>query len=91
MKKTINGVRYDTGSALPVGKAWARGYDKTHMLYWSAKLYITVSSRRYFLHGHGGFMTIFRGAEKIIPLTDDQAEEWEGTFLHSGGQLWAKE
>jgi hypothetical protein len=83
MKKVINGRRWDTEKANLVcevenGMPRDLGYVK-------ARLYQTPRSKRYFLAGEGGPMTIFAhavtegtlcGGEKIIPLTTEQARNY---------------
>ena len=91
MKKIIEGKRYNTKTAIKVGShahGWYPGSgDFSH---WSATLYRTPKSGRYFLHGEGGAMTRFAeyhadgsrsGGEKIIPLTREDALAWAEQFL----------
>lgn len=74
MKVAILGVRYDTESAELLGDSFhaPEGYST----YWEAGLYRTPRSGRYFLAGDGGFLTRWRGEEKIIPLSEKEAYTW---------------
>jgi len=88
MKAVINGVRYDTAKAALIGEAdnLGRGVESvTDFKYWSAGLYRTPRSGRYFLAGEGGPMTRFSrstgnnswaGGAKIIPLDEEDALAW---------------
>lgn len=91
MKAIINGLRYDTEKAAEVGShdhgAYPNSGDFSH---WSATLYKTPRSGRFFLHGEGGAMTRFAqhsafggscGGEKIIPMSKEEALEWAQQFL----------
>lgn len=93
MKAIINGLRYDTDKAIRVG-----GCDNPHVesvtdfSYWSADLYMTPRSHRYFIAGEGGPMTMFRtttgqnswsSGAKIIPMSKKEAFEWAETYLNS--------
>lgn len=93
MKATIAGVRYNTDTAQMIGKAdnLARGADSiTSHSYWTAELYKTPRSGRYFLAGRGGPMSMFRrpagqsswsGGERIVPLSDEDAQTWAENHL----------
>jgi len=91
MKKIINGLRYDTTNAIKIG-----GYDhgsypgSGDFSHWSATLYKTPRSGRFFLHGEGGAMTRFAehspyggacGGEKLIPMSREEAQKWAETYL----------
>uniref|UniRef100_A0A6H2A062 Restriction endonuclease n=1 Tax=viral metagenome TaxID=1070528 RepID=A0A6H2A062_9ZZZZ len=91
MKKIINGLRYDTSNAIEVGSydhgCYPGSGDFSH---WSATLYKTPRSGRFFLHGKGGGMTRFAehyadgmrgGGEKIQPMENDEALEWAEQYL----------
>lgn len=56
MKKTINGLRYDTENAIFIGEYY-NGNDVNAFSYWEASLYKTKRSSRFFLAGSGGPMT----------------------------------
>jgi hypothetical protein len=93
VKKTLNGVRYDTGKAVIIGEAnnMGGGVDSTGDFgYWSATLYRTPQAKRHFLAGRGGPATRFAqsagrsawvGGEGIIPLTDKDARQWAERYL----------
>jgi len=84
MKKIINGLRYDTDSAIWLG--WGESSTPvSDFSWWQAALYRTPRSGRYFLAGEGGPMTTFAKAccgnlrgygERVIPMSDDEAREW---------------
>jgi hypothetical protein len=74
MKRTIQGTRYDSERAHKIGNAVELGH-------WGATLYKTPRSNRYFLAGQGNPMTVFRGKDRIIPLTRDAAVAWARTYL----------
>lgn len=88
MKKILNGVRYDTDKAQLLGSAdnLARGCDSvTDFRFWTASLYMTPRSGRYFLAGEGGPMSRFaqaegqntwRGGADLLPMTEPEAREW---------------
>ena len=91
MKKIINGLRYNTENAIEVGSydygSYPRSGDFSH---WSATLYKTPRSGRFFLHGKGGGMTRFAyhspyggscGGEKLIPLSNKEAFDWAEEYL----------
>ena len=73
MKRTIQGIRYDTDKAVCIGEAV---HDADDASSWQAALYRTPRSKRYFIAGSGGTMTRFNGKDKIIPLTADEATAW---------------
>jgi hypothetical protein len=85
MKAIINGRIYDTEKATLIGEATGGSEFVTDFSHWSAGLYVTPRSGRYFLAGRGGPMTTFRrtvgqsewtGGEKIIPMAPKDALEW---------------
>ena len=82
MKKVINGRRWDTDKAnlvCEVVNGMPRDLD-----YVSAGLYQTPRSKRFFLAGEGGPMTIFAhydgnsccGGENLIPLSAEEARTY---------------
>lgn len=88
MKKIINGLRYDTASAIEVGSA-SHGYGNDFSA-WSATLYKTPRSGRFFLAGEGGPMTTWArrvdqnswaGGEGIIPIDRLEALAWAEQHL----------
>lgn len=91
MKKIINGLRYNTESAIEVGSYDHGSYPGSgDFSHWSATLYKTPRSGRFFLHGEGGGMTRFAehypdgmrgGGEKLIPMSDEEALEWAEQYL----------
>lgn len=44
-------------------------------------LYQTPISKKFFLAGHGGKFTLWKGGERIIPLTEAEAREFAEDFL----------
>lgn len=90
MQKTINGIRYNTNSAILVGEASSHTPYVTDFSYWTAGLYKSPRAHRFFLAGNGGPMTVFArsldgntrtGGEGIIPLSDSEALEWAENHL----------
>jgi hypothetical protein len=88
MKRVIEGVRFDTEKAVKVGEN-SSTLPVTDFSWWSAALYRTPRSGRYFLAGEGGPMTRFARSngdtvgygEKIIPMSRAEALEWAEHFL----------
>jgi len=91
MKAIIDGVRYDTEKAEYLGGnehgCYPGSGDFSH---WSAELYRTPKSHRYFLAGEGGGLTQFAchcadggscGGSKIIPIDADEAMRWAEQYL----------
>lgn len=96
MKKIVNGIRYDTGKALLIGKADNLGSGartRTVMHFWEAWLYVFPKSEHYFLFGRGGSMSRFGQAagrntfggagmfSDLIPLSKGEAYQWCFTYL----------
>lgn len=82
MKKIFRGRRYDTDTAKQVG--YASNSDASYVHFWEEKLY-RKNTGEFFLHGSGGALSKYReqasqgswrGGEKIIPLTLEQAQQW---------------
>jgi hypothetical protein len=85
MKAIIAGTRYDTEKATFIAEAdnLGAGADSTtDFSFWTAALYKTPRSGRYFLAGWGGPRSMFSrstgqnswsGGEAIIPLESEQA------------------
>ena len=91
MKAVINGTRYDTDKAVLIGEADSGDFS-TDFQFWKAALYVTPRSRRYFLAGRGGPMSVFSrsvgqnewsGGEKIIPLECKDALTWAERHLET--------
>ena len=93
MKAIIDGVRYDTEKAKPIGTGSYGSYPGSgDFSHWTADLYVT-ESQRYFLAGEGGGMTQFAhrradggscGGSKLIPLlSKDEASRWAERHLDS--------
>lgn len=82
MKKIINNKVYDTSTAREIG---CNSYSNPRDLhYWCETLYCKRTGE-YFLHGEGGPMSRYseqieqnswRGGEKIIPLSYENARKW---------------
>jgi hypothetical protein len=91
MKKTIDGVRYDTEKSELIGSATNPHCEVTNDLqYWEAALYVTPKSKKYFLVGEGGAMSPFSRqtgqnswsyGERLIPMNKEDALEWAETYL----------
>jgi hypothetical protein len=80
MKKIINGTIYDTEKATLVCKIWEG--SNGDFRYLDCALYQTPRSKKFFLAGWGGAMTIFShrcsdgsycGWDRVIPLNDQDA------------------
>lgn len=96
MKAIINGKRFDTAKADLIAETdnLGSGADSTRdFQYWTAGLYKTPRSGRYFLAGEGGPSSMFAhslgqnswsGGDKIIPFEDDRAAlKWaEANLAH---------
>jgi hypothetical protein len=89
MKAIINGLRYDTDKAILIGEDYAN-CPRSDFAWWSAGLFKTPRSGRFFLAGRGGPMTQFshpygqngsQGGEKIIPMSAEEAREWAERYL----------
>ena len=89
MKKIINGIRYNTDTAIEIGSDYNNVYTNDFS-YWEATLYKTPRSGRFFLAGKGGPMTRFRlrcddgtstFGSKIIPMSKAEAMEWAKEYL----------
>ncbi len=90
MKSIINGKRYDTDKAILVG-ATDSGGSYTDFSHWSAGLYRTPRSGRFFLAGSGGPMTRWArsvdcgnsrtGSEAIFEMTGAEALAWAEEYL----------
>lgn len=85
MRKTINGVRYDTKSATKIARAVSPDANPGDFRYWDDELYVTQRSGRYFIFGEGGPMSRWSqavgqnewsGGEGILPVTREQALQW---------------
>jgi hypothetical protein len=87
MKKIINGKKYDTETATPIGQ-YNNGKAVNDFRYYWEQLY-RKRTGEYFLHGKGGPMSKYAhsagdgydGGEKIIPLSQDEAREWAEACL----------
>jgi len=84
LKRIISGTRYDTTKAECIGQTSA-ACSRSDFRWWTASLYVTPRSRRYFLAGRGGPCSMFSvrveqnswsGGDGIIPLTKDEAFAW---------------
>ena len=89
MKKTINGIRYDTDSATLIGSDESN-LPTSDFHHWSEALYISPRSGRYFLAGEGHALTKYgkinengdrHAGETIIPMSQAQALEWAEQHL----------
>jgi len=92
MIKIIDGLRYDTETAIEIGSydhgCYPGSGDFSH---WSATLYKTPRSGRFFVYGEGGAMTQFAhscsdgrsscGGKNLIPLSSEEAQEWAESYL----------
>jgi len=91
MKKIINGRIFDTEKAVLVGEVEAScGHGDFN--WWKAGLYQTPVSKRFFISGEGGAMTMFSrtisqnewsGGSKVIPMDNDEALAWAEQYLNT--------
>ena len=91
MQKIINGLRYNTENAVKIGSHDHGCYPGSgNFNDWSAALYKTPRSGRFFLAGEGGAMTMFGqncgnnsrcGGEKLFAFTAQEALEWAEQYL----------
>lgn len=91
MKKVINGLRYDTQSAVRLGGYESEG-SRSDFTHWEANLYRAPRSGRYFLAGSGGPMTRYAvssgqnswsGGEDLSPMTEAEAFAWAQEYMDS--------
>ena len=73
MRRTIQGCRFDTELSILIGRA---NSPRGNSSWWTAGLYVTPQSRRFFLAGRGGIMSRWRGKEGIFELTKKEACAW---------------
>lgn len=79
IQATINGIRFTTRTANLVGHASSDG--SVDFENWSAGLYCSPRSGRFFLAGEGGLMTRWKGRERIFPLSKAEALAWSEQYL----------
>lgn len=84
MKSIINGKRYDSETAVLVGRGCYNG-PRTDFQWWDAGLYKTPRAGRFFLAGEGGGLSVFKShldgggfceGSGIVPLTATDALTW---------------
>jgi hypothetical protein len=83
MKSTIDGKRYDTGTATIVAE-WNNGRPASDSRWCSERLYRKERSGKFFLHGEGGALSRYSrrhagdsvGYEAIFPCSRSEAEWW---------------
>jgi hypothetical protein len=83
MKKTVNGLTYNTETAKEIGY-YSKSYYCNDFNYYSESLYKTKTGN-YFLYGSGNAMSKYScsvgnigrgGSSDIIPMTEAEAMEW---------------
>ena len=87
MKKIINGKKYDTETAVEIGRYW-NGYSASDCKYVEETLY-RKKTGEFFLYGEGGPMTCYSAScgnswgygDAFIPLSDGEAREWAEKHL----------
>ena len=87
MNMIINGKRYDTVTATPIGSTgYSHPWDSE---YWSEELY-RKKTGEFFLYGEGGPMSKYSrkigqnewsGGEEIRPLSLKEAQKWAEKYL----------
>lgn len=81
MKKTINGKKYDTETALKLGQM---DHDITDSIYGYTEALYRKKTGEFFVCGDGGARTKYgmqtendaMGGSAITPLTEDEARSW---------------
>ena len=82
MKKIINNKNYDTETARVIG---SNSYSQPRDFNWWSEILYCKRTGEYFLYGEGGprsryaehvEQNCWRGGEKIIPLTYEEARKW---------------
>ncbi len=81
MKATIEGTRYNTDIATKIGTGRSSQTKKESPEFWTATLYQRPNALDYFIAGKGNSMSIFRGSERIIPMSTASAKIWASWFL----------
>lgn len=85
MRLKTMGVMYDTEKGIPLGKV--ENGDPRDPHWFCATVYKTPISHKFFLHGKGNFLTVFREAtykrlrvqkeimsgERLIPISEPEA------------------
>lgn len=88
MRKYINGNRYDTDTAVELGR-WENG-STPYDFDWVRETLFRTKAGLYFIHGEGGANTRYSqdlgenrwsGGERIVPMTQDSAREWAEQHL----------
>ena len=86
MKKVINSKLYNTQTATMLA-SYENHYLPNDFHYVEEALY-RKKTGEFFLYAYGGALSIyaehfergFRGSERIIPLTEDEAREWAEAY-----------
>ncbi len=91
MKAIINGKRFDTEKAILIGETDnGDRYSVNDFSYWTAGLYKSPRSERFFLAGWGGAMSRFArphgqngqiGGEGIIPMSKADAQQFAERYF----------
>lgn len=89
MKKIINGKLYNTETATELG-SYQAPFTYSDFNWWQETLFIK-RTKEYFLFGESHASSKYNQryadgwgpAEKIIPLTEDEARDWAEEFLEA--------
>lgn len=81
MEKIINGKRYNTETAILVGR-WNNNLPHDDFE-WCAESLYKKRGGEYFIYGEGGSMTRYSKSKSIVPLSFEQAESWAKRHLDS--------
>lgn len=81
MEKIINGKRYNTETAILVGR-WNNNLPHDDFEWCDESLY-KKRGGEYFIYGEGGSMTRYSKSKSIVPLSFEQAESWAKRHLDS--------
>lgn len=81
MEKIINGKRYNTETAILVGR-WNNNLPHDDFE-WCAESLYKKRGGEYFIYGEGGSMTRYSKSKNIVPLSFEQAESWAKRHLDS--------
>ena len=95
MIRVINGAKYNTDTAKPLG-VWNNGLSSDNLNYCAEALYRTKAGR-YFIHGVGGPNTRYNkiigdsswaGGEDIQPLSIGAAKAWAEDHLGGAAYIY---
>jgi len=91
MKRTIQGTRYDTRKAIRIDSAGDGVQGSPNFCHFT--LYRTKRSGKFFVVGHGGFLSRFYTLDgvyhrRIIPITTHEAEELFDFYFNAEEEIF---